>query len=234
MTRRVIEIGIGLLALVLIAVLPVAAPPGSDGAFDAMNHQPAGGIADGVSAVQQFPASGDAIRTVTVYLATFGRVNRGVLHLSVLAETAGGWQHLATRDLDERMLQDNSYTTLAFSPPLPVARGKGVRLVMEASAPATDAVTWWTNPQWTQPGYQLTYNMNPVAGSAVFQVHYTRETRPLVLALGGAWPRVTTFLTAPWQGLLVIALVGMAASVALIFRRLPNDESPPATGEVPG
>ncbi len=224
-----------LLALALLAVLPVALPPGSDGALDTGDHQPVGGIAEGSTATQQFPAHGTAIHTVTVYLATFGRTNRGILHLSVFAETPtkGEWQRLATRDLDEATLIDNGYTTLTFSPPLPVAQGKGVRLVMEATGPPADAVTWWTNPQWQQPGYELTYNMNPMAGSAVFQVHYARTTHPLIGALGAVWARVTTFLTAPWQGLLLLALIGMAGGGALIFRPFPDVESLPAAPRNP-
>lgn len=227
--RRAVGIGVGLLALALLAVLPVAVPSGSDGALDTIDHQPVGGIAEGSSATQQFPAHGTAIRTVTVYLATFGRTNRGILHLSVFAETPpkGGWQRLATRDLDEATLLDNGYTTLTFSPPLPVTQGKGVRLVMEATGPPADAVTWWTNPQWQQPGYQLTYNTNPIAGSAVFQVHYARMTHPFILTLGAVWARATTFLTAPWQGLLLLALIGMAGGSALIFRPIPNEEPIP-------
>jgi len=226
-----IGVGVGLLAIALLAVLPVAVPPGSDGALDTTDRRPVGGIAAGSTAMQQFPAHGTAIRTVTVYLATFGRTNRGILHFSVFAETNGGWQRLATRDLDEATLIDNGYTTLTFSPPLPVMRGKGVRLVMDATGPPADAVTWWINPRWQQPGYQLTYNMDVVAGSAVFQVHYARTTYPLIAVFGVAWGRVTTFLTAPWQGLLILALIGMAGGVVLIFRPLSDkpDEEPSPT-----
>jgi len=230
MTRRAIAIGVsvGLLALALLAVLPVAVPPGSDGALDTTDRRPVGGIAAGSTATQEFPAHGTAIRTVTVYLATFGRMNRGILHLSVFTETNGGWQRLATRDLNEATLIDNGYTTLTFSPPLPVVRGRGVRLVMDATGPPADAVTWWINPRWQQPGYQLTYNMEAVTGSAVFQVHYARTTHPLIAVSGMAWGGVTTFLTAPWQGLLILALIGMAGGAALIFRPIPDkpDEEP--------
>jgi len=226
-TRRrvVVTIALSALVLALVAVLPVATPPGSNGVLDVADHQPAGAIYTGTSVTQQFPAGGDAIHTVTVYLATYGRVNRGTLKISVFAESQKAWQRLTTRTIDEATLPDNSYNSLIFSPPLPVTRGGNVRIVLESDSQPTDAVTWWIDPHVQQPGHQLTYNTKAVQGTAVFQVHYEREAHPLILSLGTIWRDATPFLTAPWQAMLLLALVGTIASGALIFRRVPDDDT---------
>jgi len=227
-------IALSALVLALVMVLPVAIPPGSNGVLDVVDHQPAGVIYKGISVTQQFPADGDAIHTVTVYLATFGRVNRGTLSISIFAESQKAWQRLATRTIDEATLPDNSYNSLIFSPPLPVTHGGSVRIVLESDSRPTDAVTWWVDPHASQPGHQLTYNAKAVQGTAVFQVHYAREAHPLILSLGAIWRGITPFLTAPWQAMLLLALVGTIASGVLIFRRVPDDDTVSPTADETG
>lgn len=214
--RRLIRAVVVGLALLLLGLLPVSIPTGDDTTVPGGPAlQPVGGIFDGITVTQRFPAAGAEISAIALQLATYRRVNAGALDLTVYAETAGEWRPIAGRTTSKELVKDNAYHTFTFSPPLVVRKDQPLALEVRADGDAGQAVSWWMNPAWAPEGFQLLVNGQPQPGTGRFTVQYARRSGPLIMLLPRFWDRLTVFLDPLWQIVLALgfglALVGVGA-----------------------
>lgn len=181
---------------------------------------PIGGLYNGITAQQRFPANGARIPSIALFLGTYQRENHGSLKVTIQADAAGTWQDLATRTVDEAAIKDNAYQTFDFSPTITVRKGQTLQLLVTADGDANNAVTWWVNGSWQPDGYALFYNGKPQAGAARFIVSYTAASGHLFEVVGPFWQRLTVFLDPLWQIVLVFGLCILAGSLVLLGRYL--------------
>jgi len=218
--RRALPLAVTVAAIIAAGFLPVSLPAGDTVVPAGGIMRPVGEIAAGVTVTEQFPAAANAIASISLFLATYQRVNRGTLRITLLAERDGQWQQEAVRQVDTATLGDNAYYTLAFSPPLPLTKGQPVRITLQSDSRPGASVTWWRNPEEQRQGYLLTMNGHALPGNAVFQVSYAPESGRLFAMIGEIWKRGTVFLNPVWQGTLILGLAILAASVFALTRRL--------------
>jgi hypothetical protein len=226
--RRALIVSLGIIVLVVLAFLPVTVPtadvtgppaPATDTTTDATSHL-MGGISGGMMAIQQFPAASTDIQAVALLLGTYHRTNQGTARISMQANTNGAWQNLATQSVEKAKLQDNALYSFTFTPPLTVAKGQSVRIILESDGGANDAIGWWTNRGWKPDGYTLAFNGQEQEGTAAFQVTYAPATGRLFRMLGMVWNRMTVFLDPSWRFVLLIGLGLLGGGVILTGRAL--------------
>jgi hypothetical protein len=233
--RRAMPGAIGVLILAFIALLPVMVPiadesgpplpgiptttPSATGSSAAATR-PLGGLYGNIAAMQQFPAAGERIDSVALFLGTYQRTNHGDFRVAVQANVAGEWKDLANRTVDKANLADNAYYTLTFSPPLLVARGQPLQLLLTSAGGSGDAITWWIDASSQPQGYALFYNGKPEGGTARFLVSYAPASGHLFQLLGPIWRRLTLFLDPLWQIVLLCGLCVLAGSFVLLGRHL--------------
>ncbi len=205
----------GLLVLLIAVFLPVSTPVDDDVATPtptAEAARPAGPILAGTGEEQELPATGTRIRSVALFLATYGRANKGTARIEVRANVDGQWRLLATAIVPKDSLRDNAYYTASFSPPVRVERGQHVRISLAADGGPKDAIAWWTNTTWTPDGYSLAYNNQPQQGTARLRVSYAPKRGYLLQLLPSLWARVTVFLDPLGRVVLVIGLGALIGS----------------------
>ncbi|MGI8857783.1 MAG: hypothetical protein ACR2JW_18765 [Thermomicrobiales bacterium] len=233
--RRAIPAVIGGLVLAFVAFLPVTVPtadesgvhlPGiptitpSTNSLGAAGTRPIGGLYGNIAAKQQFPAAGERIHSVALFLGTYRRTNRGDFQVAIQTNVAGEWKDLATRVVDKAGVTDNAYYTLTFSPPLLVAKGQPLQIVLTSADGAGDAITWWIDTSWQPQGYALAYKDTPQPGTALFLVSYAPDSGRLFQTLGPVWRRLTIFLDPLWQVVLILGFCVLAGSFVLLGRHL--------------
>lgn len=227
--RRVAAALLMAVAFATIALLPVTVPtaddtnpptpsPAADGAENP--GRPVGPLYGGKTAEQQFPAGGTGIRSVAFAPGTYRRTNRGVARVTIQAMHDGKWQELATRAIDKQALKDNIFYSIAFSPPLAVAAGQPIRILLQSDGEMGDAIAWWSNTRWQPDGYLLSLDGMPQDGTALFRVSYAPATGRLFQLLGPIWERATVFLDPFWRIVLVVGLGLLAGGLVLIGLRL--------------
>jgi hypothetical protein len=215
---RLVRVTALVLIMLLLGLIPVSIPTVDDLRVPTgTSARPLAPILQGVSVVQQFPAGGDAISAISLQLATYQRVNHGTANLVVRAYTNGQWTNIATQAVNEEQLQDNVSHVFTFSPPLAVKRAQPLSITLTADGDASQAITWWTNPNWQAPGFQLLVDGVPQTGTGHFTVAYTYASGPLGRMLPLVWQRVTIFLDPIWQAVLLfgVSLVLLAGVLYL-------------------
>lgn len=229
--QRMLPVLIGLLILVVIALLPVSLPAADDtnteaapqgSGANAAPQRPIGAIDAGITAAQEFPAAGTAIRTAALVLTTYGRVNSGAIQVMLQTQANGRWQTLGSRTVEKAALRDNALATVTFDPPLRVQRGQTVRLVLQADGNAQNAISWRTNPASQMPGFALFLNGDPQPGTAQFQIFYAPASGRLVAMIGPVWARITVFLDPLWRAILAVGILVLLGSFLVLGRYLPG------------
>jgi hypothetical protein len=236
-----------LCALIWVASLPVtmAANVGPDspllgGNFDHLSDRipgtsarRVGEIARGTVVTQEFPAPAGKIAALGLLLSTYGRTNQGVLQVTLDTNTSGTWERLAARQVPKQTLQDTQIYTVNLSPPLDVAIGQMLRISLQTDDDASQAVSWWADPDWQPAGYTLRVNGAQTPGTGIFTVTTYRTYDHLFRAAGPLWSRATVFLSASWRFVLAVAgcagAIGLVFAVAQIFR--PGANAGRATAE---
>lgn len=218
--RAVIAAGCVLLALIVIGLLPTSLP--SRGNLDipkGMHLRSVGPLAAGSIVTQQCVAEGADLQSIGMFLATFQRVNHGMLHIAVSAERDRQWRELAMTAIDETTLQDNAIYTFTLPAPVRVGQGTRLRIEIQSDGPINEAVTWWENPDWKRTGYLLTYNGKMLDGTAIFQLSYRPESGRLATQAGAMWRQSTVFLSPFWIAVLLGALAITLGGFVVIIRR---------------
>lgn len=215
-----------LLALAAVGFIPVSLPLADPTIIPSHNrNEPVGGIYRDNDAAQQFLANGDAISSVSLFLATYGRENPGSFQVVVEAQQAERWVVLRTYERPKDEIRDNAFYTAKFSPAVAVRPGQNVRVHLQADGTASQAISWYVNPQWAQPGDELSRNDQPHGGGAVLNVAYGQRSGTVFSLLREAWPRATPLLAPVWQAVFVLASVGaVGAFIALTARTMGRDE----------
>lgn len=207
--------------LLLILLMPTTIKTGDDLAIpESPTIIPVGGLTAGAQARQIFPPSGASIASIHLLLATYQRMNVGIVTISVSAQRYDGrWDTLVRQVVQKDQLQDNALYTITFSPAIPVGKATALAITVQADGPPDQAIAWWANSGEPPPGYRLTFNEQPIRGVARFAVRYERETMPFIRAIPLIWKRITPFLNAKWQLVLFLcAICVTASSVAIIYR----------------
>lgn len=229
--RRLLPVLIGLLILVVIGLLPVSLPTEDDSSTQALlqgdeanatPQRPIGGIFAGVTAAQEFPATGTEISAVALVLATYQRANSGTIQVVMQRQANGQWQTLGSQTVEKTKLRDDSFNTVRFDPPLAVKRGQSMRIVLQADGDAQNAISWWINPSDQHPGFALFYNGDPLPGTAQFQISYARASGRLAEMIGPMWTRMTVFLDPLWRAILAIGILVLLSSFLVLGRYLPG------------
>lgn len=233
--RRAAPIAIGVLILAFIALLPVTVPtadesgvppPGLPTAAPSTSTpgvattRPVGALYGTITAKQDFPAAGARIDSVALFLGTYQRTNHGDAQVVVQSSVAGAWKDLATRTVAKTDLTNNAYYTLAFSPPLTVAKGQPLQLLLRSDGGSGNAITWLVDTSWQPQGYALFYDDTPQQGTARFLVTYAPDSGRLFQVLGPLWRRLTIFLNPLWQVVLIFGCCVLAASFVVLGRHL--------------
>jgi len=222
-SQALLALGIGAVLIGLCFFLPVSVPTGDDLRVpDSTRHEPVGAIAQGVTVTQQFPAAGPAIHEIAMQFGTYRRVNRGTLRVEVRILVGTEWQSIAKEQIHADHVQDNSFYSLDFSPPLTVAVGQLMQITMQSDSNPQQALTWWVNPEYHPDGYLLSVNGAPKVGTARFSVSYARQSGRLFAMRGAVRDRVTILLTQAWRVVLFAALGVFTIGVLLLGRRLPD------------
>ena len=232
--RRAAPVAIAIVVLAIVAFLPVTVPTADESgtplpgiapaaltnASNTPITRPIGGLFGSNTAKQQFPALGERIQSVALFLGTYQRENHGTLKVTIQSDTAGAWQDLATQAVDKAAIRDNAYQTIEFSPGLAVVKGQALQILVTTNGSANDAVTWWVNGDWQPEGYALFYNGKRQEGTARFLVSYAPVSGHLFQHLGPLWRRLTLFLDPLWQIVLVFGLCIMVGTFVLLGRHL--------------
>ena len=229
--KMVLIVSSGLLLIGGILALPIHIPLEEGFRTPATATVPSTPIIGGVEIVQQFPATGAPIAAIEVQLATYKRVNVGIVQLMVRAMQGDQWETLATKTIAKDQLHDNAFQAFTFSPPIVVKAGTRLAIAVTADGDTSQAISWWIDPNLPQPvaiadgnadsnalsdyarsnsqrlGYQLLVNGIPQPGMAVFSIVYAQESGPLITIMPELWKRLTIFLDPLWQALLLLGLV---------------------------
>lgn len=221
--HHLISIGLGVALLCTLGLLPVTLPAPETIVPATEATHTLGEIDDNSTVTQQFLAEGTGIRTISIFLGTYQRKNRGTLFVTIQSFADGRWTPLQTGALDKAALRDNSFATVAFSPPLPVSPRQPVLIgLASAGGDANNAITWWAAADWRPEGYVLQLNGRTQPGTARFQAVYNGTP-------GRAWQfarpleaRVSVFLNPLWQVLLLIGFVIAVGGIATLARPLPD------------
>jgi hypothetical protein len=180
--------------------------------------RPIGPIRNGTVVTQDFPSAGMKIASLSLFLATSPRASQGAMKVTLQTQENGQWTQIATQTIDTARLRDKAFSTLSFAPPLAVARGQMVRIVLEADAGADNAVSWYANPLWDEPAFPLFVNRDRQEGAGIIRVSYGRKTGYAFQMLGLIWDRVTIFLDPLWRVTLVLGVVMLIGGVAFTVR----------------
>lgn len=237
--RGLIAIAVGVLAIVAIGLFPVTLPATDnirvpDGTMRRLlgsptpatnldEPQPLGTTSPlyaGVTVRQQFVATGREIRVIALLFGTYRRANRGTVEVTLDADAQGQWQPLATRAIEKETLQDNTFVTLTFSPPLVVAKGQTLQITVRSEGSPRDAVSLGKNAAYRPEGYLLTVNDQREDGTLRFQVGYAPRSGRLFRMIGPLWERFTVFLTPLWRIVLLLGFGVLLASFLAIARVL--------------
>ncbi len=236
--------GLGVFVILLIALQPVTVPTGEDtvpptpspapvtiiGASatapsaDDGAIRPVTGIFAGITVAQQIPVTGTHISSVALFLATYQRVNHGLITVNVQTRMDGRWTDLATRTVNKETLVDNAFLTVSFSPPLVVEPRQPLRVTLRADGGPPDAISWWMDTRIKAEGYVLSVNDKPIEGTARFRVMYMPASGRLITIPGQVWGRMTVFLAPFWRIILGGACCVLAGSVFLLNRHLRDDD----------
>lgn len=217
-SRRTLALvsAVSIVLLALIAALPVSIPLADVFVTKGgVRTVPIAPIIQGTTVTQEVPARGNAIHSVSLQLATYQRVNTGPLFLTLSGYRNGTWETLATLQSDKAALQDNQYHTFVFPTPIPIGSAQRVGVTLTTDGDEKTSIGWWTNPDWQEPGYNLAVNGVIRPGTAFIIVSYQPLQGRVVTQLPLLWERITVFLSAPWQGLLALALLGILVTVAV-------------------
>ena len=105
---------------------------------------PVGELVQGVEVRQPFSANGDEIRSVSLLLSTYDRMNSS--HLTVQIEDESGTV-LGSRVINAEEIADNSVWNIAFNPAISVERDQRCYLVLfsEDAMPGNAVTAWWGN-----------------------------------------------------------------------------------------
>jgi hypothetical protein len=186
-------------------------------------------IFDGIAVTQEFRAVETKITSIQLELATYARKNRGSLTVAVDRRVSGAWQELARITVEKSEIVDNAYHAFNFQPPLGVKVGQRIALTLTADGERSDAITWWSSPEWQLPEHRLFVNGKPESGTAHFRVTYD----PLIGIAAGPrmrqrlWKRITIFLDVPGQIALGSGfLMALFAFVHLLLWPTGDEPSP--------
>lgn len=234
-TLVVCSVVFSLLTIVALSRLRVSLPPHDDIQKPNMLDVPGVQIFEGVSVTQEFIARDDNIASVALMLATYARENPGRLKVELFQRRKSGWFRLAKERLEKRQLVDNAFQVFTFLTPLNVHVGDQLALKLSADGPATSAITWRVFPDLTLPGHRMLVGEQRVPGTASFKLTYVgakgRAGGPYMR--GRLWKRITIFLHAPGQVLLIAGfLCALFSLVWLTLAPLPeraseDDAGPP-------
>jgi hypothetical protein len=241
-----------LCALIWLALLPVTVPvaagpesPLLAGNLNDLNSRipdssarRIDGIARGIQVTQELPAPTDIVAGLGVLLSTYARLNQGKLQITLDANTDGRWENLATRSVQKGILNDTQFYTIEFSPPLHVTAGQMLRISLATDDDASQAVSWWTDPDWQPAGYALRVNGAQIPGTGIFMLTTYRRYDHLYQAAGLIWSRATIFLNTSWRIVLAIAVgagvIGLLFAAIQILRPQANADRRPAGYDPPG
>jgi hypothetical protein len=235
--RRAAPFAVGLLILAFVALLPVTVPTADESGVPppgpptttpstgtstpgVATTRPVGALYGTITAKQDFPAAGARIASVALFLGTYQRANQGDAQVVVQANVAGEWKDLATRTVAKTELANNAYDTLSFSPPLTVAKGQPLQLLLRSDGGSGDAITWLVDTNWQPQGYALYYDDAPQPGTARFLVSYAPDTGRLFQVLGPLWGRLTVFLDPLWQVVLIFGFCALAGGFIVLGQHL--------------
>lgn len=218
-------IGVGVLVTLAAALVPVSLPRGDDVEVpDSARHRPVGYLTRGVVVTQYFPATGTAIRSLSIQFGTYMRENPGTVHVMLEEYDPAGWRTRAEADIPAAGLADNAFAVMPFPSPLTVTVGRPLRLTVQGNVTdATQAVTLWENPMYAVQDYALTVNGVPQAGAVRFAVQYGRANGPLYALAGAFVARATPLLNDVWRVVLLTAIGVSIAGLLLLIGRQQTD-----------
>lgn len=114
-------------------------------------------IHEGVVLEQSFVAEADVIEKFTFHIATYGRINKGLIYLSLIdTEKQENIEQLL---INAELLQDNSFYEWELETPIVGAKGKNYALVVGSECPAGEAPTIYCSNQ-SSPNTSLKINNN--------------------------------------------------------------------------
>lgn len=232
--HRLAPVLLAVVALGVIASLPVKIARGDDIASIRV-REPVATIVKGVTVSQEFPAKGEEIRSLGLFLSRYGSVTRGSFLVTIDSQLGEQWQPLASESVPIAALRDRPTDPYAFRfrQPLAVTMDQRVRITVQSpEGDATNAIQWWSNPDFTHEGYAARVNGKQQEGILCFTVTYEPAIGRLIQVLGPAWTRATIFLNTGWQVMLLIGLGAIALSFVVIARLLVRF-APAASGGPP-
>jgi hypothetical protein len=230
-TRLAITLLVCVLAATGLAFATVSIPTGDDIATSGSAARPLPELCEGRIATQEFISTGTEIEGILFQVATFGRRNAGHLEVKVRALVKGKWQTLAKQRIAKRRLVDNEFKRVEFTPPLAVKRGQRVAISLRSSKDISQAISWWTNPDFRAPGMRLTLDGVEQTGAAVFSVNYKRLSGSVAAIHRPVWKRITLFLRPPGRRVMIVAAI--AALFCFVHLVLWGARAPLATPEKP-
>ncbi len=234
--RGFIALVIGLLAMLVVGLLPVTLPatdnievpgptttllpgaPPPNANLDEPQFGMVGPLYAGLIVRQQFAVTAEKIDAIALLFTTNHGTNRNTVQVGVDANVSGQWQSLATRVIEKQSLQDNAYSTLTFSPPLVAAKGQTLRITVRSEGSPLDEIALAKNAGYRPPGYLLTINNQRDDGTLRFRVGYTPRTGRLFAMIEPLWGRFTLFLTPFWRVVLALGFGVLIASFLVIPR----------------
>jgi hypothetical protein len=226
--RRLLPLLVAVALFSVIACLPVRIAGGDDISVTRA-REPVAPIVSNVTVSQEFPAKGRAIRSLGLFVSSYGSSKRGTFQVTVDSQDSGRWQPRTSERIPVASLGDTSSDAyvLTFAQPLAVTMDQPVRISVQLSdADPASAITWWSNSDITHDGYPARVNGKQQMGILCFTVSYQPTSARLIQLLGPAWRRVTIFLNPAWQSVLLLGLgMSILSAIAIlgIQQRVPRN-----------
>lgn len=220
--HRIIAIVV-VLMVILLGLLPVRVQTGDDfrTPMNGATAIPVAPLYNNATVTQEFPASGKAIASLSLQLATYQRRNSGTLFLTVRAYRDAEWRIIGEQAVDKRELVDNLFHVFTFQPPLEAQGAEQISFTIQVDGDDKQAISWWINPDWQPTNYRLLVNGVPRGGTGNFIVAYEQRTGLLFQTLPEIWGRVSIFLDPVWRLVLLMSILLIVPTSIIILLRDP-------------
>ena len=227
--RRGAPFAVGVAALIALAFLPASLPEGDD-LVVSRGKQAAGQITNGTTISQELVSTGTSITALGLLLGNDERAEDGAVRVTLEAQHDGQWQMLASETVQEGDQRGAAFGTISFAPPLAVTINQPLRITAQLPVANAYPATWWVSTGFARDGFALSVNGIRQDNTLCFTIAYGRASGHLIQMLTPVWQRITIFLNAGWQVVLLLGFVLVAAGLMTIAWHLlggSGDQAPP-------